>query len=74
MSKLKTAHPGLLWVIEVEWKRRKGKPVEAIAMTTGGVFQALFLAKECAQRLKVPQSWVNPVFYEKCRESERTKP
>ena len=69
MGELKTAHKGLLWVIEVEHKRRKGRPVEAIAMTTGGVIQALFLAKECADRLKVPQSWVNPVMYRKCKEA-----
>lgn len=53
----------LLWVIEVEWKRRKGKPVEVVAITTGGLFQALLLAKECVKRLKVPQSWVTPVLY-----------
>jgi hypothetical protein len=71
MSRLKVAHPGLLWVIEVEWKRRKGKPVEAIAITTGGMLQALVLAKECAKQLKVPQSWVNPVFYRRYKEPEQ---
>ena len=68
MGRLKTAYPGLIWVIEVEYKRRKGKPVEAVAITTGGMVQALFLAKECAEKLKVPQSWVNPVLYRKCRD------
>lgn len=65
---LETAHKGLLWVIEVEYKRRKGRPVEAIAITTGGMLQALFLAKGCAEKLKVPQSWVNPVLYRKCKD------
>ena len=63
MPEPETAHPGLLWVIEVEWKRRKGKPTEAVAITTGGAFQALLLAQKTAEQLKVPQSWVNPVFY-----------
>lgn len=67
MSKLKTAHPGMIWVIEVEYKRRKGSPVEAVGITTGGMFQALFLAKEIAEKLKVPQSWVNPVLYRKVK-------
>jgi hypothetical protein len=71
MSDLKTAYPGLIWVIEVEYKRRKGKPVEAIAITTGGMLQALLLAKECADKLKVPQSWVNPVLYRKCSGTAR---
>lgn len=65
MSELKTAHPGVIWVIEVEYKRRKGRPIEAVAITTGGGLQALLLAKECARKLKVPESWVKPVFYEK---------
>lgn len=69
MGELKTAHKSLLWVIEVEYKRRKGRPVEAIAMTTGGVIQALFLAKECADRLKVPQSWVKLAIYRKRKEA-----
>lgn len=70
MSELQTAYKGLIYVIEVEWKRRKGKPVEAIAITTGGVLQALLLAKECAEKLKVPQSWVTPVLYRKCKGQE----
>lgn len=72
MSEVKTAYPGVIWVIEVEWKRRKDKPVEAIAITTGGMLQALLLAKECAKKLKVPQSWVRPVFYEKCNNVKET--
>lgn len=73
MSELKTAISGVIWVIEVEWKRRKGKPVEAIAITTGGMLQALFLAKQSAENLKVPQSWVNPVLYRKCRDEKAAK-
>lgn len=69
MGELKTAHQGLLWVIEVEWKRKKGQPVEAVAITTGGMLQALLLAKEIAGKLKVPQSWVHPVFYRRVRHS-----
>jgi hypothetical protein len=68
MSELKTAYPGMIWVIEVQWKRRKGKPVEAVAITTGGTLQALFMAKETAAQLKVPQSWVHPVLYRKAVE------
>jgi hypothetical protein len=60
----------LLWVIEVQYKRRKGKPTEAVAITTGGMVQALLLAKECATRLKVPQSWVNAVFYRRCEKAQ----
>jgi hypothetical protein len=56
-----------IWVIEVEWKRRKGKPVEPMAITNGGLLQALFLAKEVAERLKVPQSWVHPVIYRRSK-------
>ena len=70
MAELKTAHAGLLWVIEVEWKKRKGKPVEGVAITTGGMLQALFLAKGIAEKLKIPQSWVNPVFYKKCADKK----
>ena len=57
------AEQGLLWVIEVTWKRRKSRPVEAIAITTGGTLQALLLADETAKRLKIPQAWVQPVLY-----------
>jgi hypothetical protein len=64
------AMPGLIWVIEVEWKRKKDKPVEALAVTSGGMLQALLLAKEIATQLKVPQSWVNPVLYRKCRDKK----
>ena len=35
MSDLVTAIPGKIWVIELERKRRKGKPVEAVAICTG---------------------------------------
>ena len=69
-ARLPTAYPGLIWVIEVEWKRREGKPVEAVAITTGGMLQALLLAKSAAEKLKVPQSWVNPVLYKKCRDAK----
>ena len=58
---------GLLWVIEVEWKRLKDRPVEVVAMTTGGLINALSLAKSYAEKLNVPQSWVNPVFYRRAR-------
>ena len=71
MSELKTAYKGLIWVIEVEWKRKKGKPVEAVAITTGGMLEALFLCKEITKKLKVPDSWVNPVLYRKCRKGTR---
>ncbi len=27
MGELKTAHKGVIWVIEVEWKRRKNKGI-----------------------------------------------
>lgn len=70
MAELKTAHKNHLWVIEVEWKRRKGSPVEAIAITTGGLLQALLLAKDCAKKLKVPQTWVRTVLYRKCHNQE----
>lgn len=71
MSELKTAHPGLIWVIEVEYKRRKGKPVEAVAITTGGMLQALCMGNAIAKKLKVPRSWVNAVLYRKCKLKER---
>ena len=74
MKKLKTAYPGMIWVIEVEYKRRKGMPVEAVAITTGGMLQALFLAKECAERLKIPQSWANCVLYRRARNSKQAAP
>jgi hypothetical protein len=35
------------------------------------MLQALLLAKECADKLKVPQSWVNPVLYRKCSGTAR---
>lgn len=70
MSELETAFKGRIYVIEVEWKRRKGRPVEAVAITTGGVLQAFCLAKECAERLKVPQSWVTPILYRRCSGQE----
>jgi hypothetical protein len=54
-----------IWVCEVTWMRRKGKPIEAVGITTGGMLQALFMAKELAERLKIPQSWVNPVLYKR---------
>ena len=54
-----------IWVCEVTWMRRKGKPIEPVGMTSGGLLQALFLAKEIAKQLKVPQSWVNPVLYKR---------
>lgn len=53
----------LLWVIEVTWKRRKDTPVEAVAITTGRMLQAICLSEEVAKRLKVPGSWVAPVLY-----------
>ena len=59
--------PKMIWVCEVTWMRRKGKPVEPCGMTTGGILQAIFLCKEISERLKVPQSWVNPHAYRRSR-------
>lgn len=70
VSELKTAYPGLIWVIEVEWKRRKGNPVEAVGITTGGMLHAMLMAKGIAEKLKIPQSWVKPVLYRKCKDQE----
>jgi hypothetical protein len=47
-----------VFVIEVTWKRRKGKPVEAVMLMTGGWLQAMFACVDIAQQLKVPKSWV----------------
>lgn len=58
----------LIWVIEVTRKRRKGAPREAVAVTTGGMLQALLLADRVAGQLKVPPSWVKPVLYRRCEE------
>lgn len=63
----------LLWVIEVEWKRKNGKPVEPVAITTGGMLQALFLAKDISENLKIPASWVRPVLYRKCKLPKKKK-
>lgn len=58
-----TKTPKMIWVCEVTWMRRKGKPVEVYGMTTGGMLQALILCKEISVRLKVPESWVFPHAY-----------
>jgi hypothetical protein len=52
-----------LWVIEVTYKRRAGKPVEQVAIYTGGAMGALLLASETAKKLNVPRSWVSAVIF-----------
>lgn len=82
----KTNKP-LFWLLTVTWKRRKGKPSEIAAVCTGGVIHVLFLHKELAKHLHVPESWVAfklrseaefkrlaPEFYEQWVASSRTSP
>jgi hypothetical protein len=69
MERMTMRNPAVI-VIEVTWMRRKGKPVECITLMTGGFFMGLLVAQDVAKQLKVPQSWVMPVYYDNLKHSK----
>lgn len=64
----------MYWLLTVTWKRRKGKPSEVIGLTTGGALHMLFVSKALAERLKVPQSWVDFKLYKTRKEVKKLAP
>lgn len=71
MKEQPAEYPKQIIVIFVTWKRRKGQPTEMVAVTTGGLLQALFLERETAKRLKVPSSWTNFRVYNASKKRKR---
>lgn len=64
----------MYWLLAITWKRRKGKPREYIALTTGGVLQVLCLHKSLAKSYNVPESWVDFKLYCTAREVKKLAP
>jgi hypothetical protein len=49
----------LLWLLEITWKRRKGRPREYVGICSGGALHVLAFHQHIYRSLKVPGSWVD---------------